>query len=395
MNRRSFLIGTGTLALSQALVGCGSKTTLRVQVLKNSIPAQLVNKFRRALKQADAGAVALEFTPEPQLAALFAQLQSWKLQASDEQSKSTAAAIPFTRTKTVPVADLVTLGDHWLAKAIQQQLIQPLDPTRLPGWQQLPPQWQTLVKRDRQGQLDPQGQIWGAPYRWGTTVIAYRVDKFKALGWTPTDWSDLWRPELQKHISLLNQPREVIGLALKQLGQSYNTQDLTTIPALKAKLQALHQQAKFYSSNAYLQPLLLGDTWLAVGWSTDILPLLQHHREIAAVVPQSGTALWADLWVRPATATLAASGNSGSSLLDQWISFCWQPEMAEQLSLLSRAASPMVTGSNRATVSPNLKANHLLLPDEQILQRSEFLAPLPDATVAQYHSLWTEIRQVG
>lgn len=42
---------------------------------------------------------------------------------------------------------------------------------------QLSPRWQQLVSRDPQGRLDPRGQVWAAPYRWGCLLIAYRSDK--------------------------------------------------------------------------------------------------------------------------------------------------------------------------------------------------------------------------
>ncbi|MCY7322669.1 MAG: extracellular solute-binding protein, partial [Phormidesmis sp. CAN_BIN36] len=206
----------------------------------------------------------------------------------------------------------------------------------------------------------------------------------------PTDWSDLWRDDLRGHISLLDQPREVIGLTLKRLGQSYNTIDLKTVPSLEAELRSLHQQVKFYSSDNYLQPMLLGDTWAAVGWSTDALPLMQRNQPIGAVFPLSGTALWSDLWVHPATSqpTLATQ-----TLLSQWINFCWTPEIAAQLSLLSDAASPILTALNAATLPKELQKSPLLLPSQSLLDRSEFLEPLPKSTVESYQSLWEKVRQ--
>ena len=40
----------------------------------------------------------------------------------------------------------------------------------------LGPQWRSLVRRNREGQLDPRGLIWAAPYRWGCTLFAVRAD---------------------------------------------------------------------------------------------------------------------------------------------------------------------------------------------------------------------------
>ncbi len=359
-------MGAATLTLSQLAAGCDSKPTLKIRSLKNGIPAQLVSKFSRDLQPSP----LLQVTQEGQLKELFALLQQWK-------------RTPEAKNQ----ADLVMLGDYWLTLAIRQKLIQPIDPAKLANWSQLPERWQKLVRRNDDGQLDAKGKVWAAPYRWGSTVIAYRIDKFKDLGWTPTDWSDLWRVELRDRISLPDSAREVIGLTLKKLGKSYNTQQLDQVPNLKKELANLHAQAKLYSSDAYLQPLILGDTWLAVGSSGDILPLLQTQSDIAVVIPASGTALWTDLWVQPAS-------QKPVSLGEKWINFCLQPQIAPQLSLLAKASSPIIVGMKPEALPADVRSNPVLLPDAKILAASDFMLPFSDAGIAQYRSLWQEIRQV-
>lgn len=386
MDRRGFLIGTGSLALAQLASGCSNSAALRIRLLKDSIPPQLVGEFRQQLKSP----IALKFEPERQINQLFKHLQTWKQQAQ-KKDDSLPFSIPFIKEKPPLVADLITLGDYWLESAITQQLIQPLDLSQLKGWQQLPPRWQELVRRDEKGQPNKSGQVWGAPYRWGTTVIAYNQDKFKKLGWQPTDWADLWRPELRGRISMLDQPREVIGLTLKKLGASYNTTDLSKVSDLKKELLKLHQQVKFYSSNRYLEPLLLGDTDVAVAWSTDILPLRAGYSHIKAVVPQSGTALWADLWVQPATTNFGEMAER-EDLIKQWIDFCWQAKSSQEISLFSNATSPIITGINRAALPADLRKNRLLLPETSVLDNSEFLKPLPQSVLKEYLALWKEMR---
>ncbi|HEY9621725.1 MAG TPA: extracellular solute-binding protein [Crinalium sp.] len=388
MNRRSLLIGLGSILLGQGLAGCStlSKAALQIQILEDSIPAQLLAEFQRQVKQ-----TSVSISPKPQLADLFTLLQTWKHR--QQSSSGLPSWIPVVGTQPPPpIADLVTLGDYWLAPAIQQGLIQPLNPAELTQWSQLPSLWQTLVRRNAEGSIDLNGTVWAAPYRWGTTVIAYRVEQFQSLGWTPTDWSDLWRPELSGKISLLDSPRETIGLTLKKLGQSINTTDLNAVSRLQSELQALQQQARFYSSDAYLQPLLLGDTWAAVGWSTDILPLLKRDRRIAAIVPASGTILTADLWVHPAGATKLANQ---SSLVSQWIDFWWKPETALQLAQLGLDPSPVLKEGDRSRLPKTLQANSLLLPPDDVLQKSEFLQPIPAAAIEQYRQLWLNLRQTG
>lgn len=392
LNRRQFLTAATTASCGALLSGCSlqSRSVLNIRPLAGAVPAQILGKFRQQLQQS-AQPAALQFLPESQPASLFALLQTWKQQQLklDPTPESFVDSLPFVgKNGQGRLPDLVSLSDFWLQKAIQQQLIQPLQVESLQGWTALSPTWKTLVTRNQQGLPDLQGKVWAAPYRWGSMVIAYRKDIFEQRGLqTPTDWSDLWRSDLQRRISLPNQAREVIGLTLKKLGAAYNTNDLKRVPQLAAELRSLHQQAKLYSSDAYLQPLMLGDTWVAVGWSSDLLPLIQRSNQIAAVVPQSGTSLWCDLWVRPVGAP-----PSLSALALEWLNFGWQPQIATSWTLLSQAASPIVTNLALGTLPLELQHNPLLVPEAAILQKSEFLLPLPDAAIAQYQDFWQRLR---
>lgn len=392
LNRRSFLSGAAAVTLASLLAGCSSpdQAVLKVRLLSGSIPPQVVGRFRRVLEQARNSA-HLDFASELQLQTLFTQLQTWKQQQDSSQDSGFRLPSWFPGANRLEAggADLVTLGHAWLETAIRQGLIQPLEAGSLPATRALfqDSRWQALVTRNDQGLPDPRGKLWAAPYRWGTTVIAYRQDIFRKRGLQPpTDWPDLWRSDLRRQISLLDQPREVIGLTLKKLGKSYNTADLTTVSGLESELQALQQQVKLYSSTAYLQPLILEDTWVAVGWSTDLLPLMQNNPNIAAVVPRSGTALWADLWVRP------TSSKTTASLVTDWINFCWQPDIASQLSVVSRATSPIVLTLDRGQLPTELRQNPILLPDPAVLAASEFLLPLPESSLRQYQELWRKVR---
>jgi putative spermidine/putrescine transport system substrate-binding protein len=390
MNRRLFISSMAGFALGNLLTGCSGKnqSTLRVRLLNGSIPPQILDEFRSFAKQLSSNP-ALDFAPEPQLQTLFSLLQASKEQGNQSTSNSGFPSwVPVLGKSSSEIPDLVTLGNYWLEKAVQQKLVQPLDLNQLKNWNQLPPKWKDLVTYNSPKSPNSK-QSWGAPYRWGTTVIAYRQDIFKERGLAlPTDWSDLWRSDLRGRISLLDQPREVIGLVLKKLGKSYNTSNLNSVPALASELKSLQPQIKYYSSDSYLQPLLLGDTWLALGWSEDVLSVMKRSPTIAAVVPKSGTALWADLWVRP-----AASAAPISPLVLEWINFCWKPNVASQLSILSEATSPAVLG-DRENQPPSF-SNSLLLPDEKTLELSEFLQPISQSTVQQYQALWKTLRQPG
>lgn len=385
--------------LSQLLGGCSrrNRSAMSVRFLANSMPSQLLDLFQKNLQQN----LPLDFAPVGQLAEIYDLLQAWRTPA-EQSRRPLPLPLPNQPSRPPSPADLVTLSDYWLAPAIRQDLIQPLDLSDV-SWNALPQKWQQIARRDRQGFLSDQGEIWAAPYRWGSLVIAYRVDKFEELGWAPSDWNDLWRDDIQRKISLPDSPRAVIGLTLKKLGESLNTENLESIRDLNSELAALQQQVKLYTSNAYLQPLMLKDTWLAVGWSTDILPVVRRNPMIAAVVPTSGTALTADMWVRPARLASADSNapnaerdeETANSLIAEWIDFCWQEAIAIQISLLSSAASPVLTAFDQSDLPDPLQDNSVLLPNSEQIERSEFLLPLPDEALEQYRQHWIKMRQMG
>jgi putative spermidine/putrescine transport system substrate-binding protein len=268
MDRRRFLMGAGLLGLG--LAGCQpAADALRVRALKGSVPPQLLQQFR-----AQHGAnPAPDLVLATELDRQYKALQDWQRQAPIGSSWVPGWApgwIPGAQAAQ-PIPDLVTLGDYWLSGAIRQGLLQPLEAQTWSHWAALNPIWKALATRNGEGMSDPQGQIWGAPYRWGATAIAYRRD-------------------------------------------------------------------------------ILADRQLAP--PTD----------------------WADLWVRPARSPQL------NPLLNPWIDFWWDPDVATQMSTLSRSGSPAA-------------ADQFGSSDPGWLQRSEFLDPLSAKASASYQALWAKIRQ--
>jgi putative spermidine/putrescine transport system substrate-binding protein len=393
LSRRSFLISASSIALSQVLSGCSDREEiLKIFLLQRTLPAQLISEFKKQLPDGK----KIDFQSESQLKNILDLLESW--QKSVEERQKEENWFPLFDSKIPDIGDLVSLGDYWLTEAIAKQLIQPLNLNKSTQWQKVPPLWQQLVQRNTKGDLDINGAIWGAPYRSGMTLIIYNEDKFAKFGWKPQDWQDLWRKELTGRISLLDNPREIIGLTLKKLGYSYNTQDISKIADLEAQLQALHQQTKFYDNKDYLQPLMLEDTWLAVGWSSDILPLLPKHRNFKAIVPSSGTSLWADLWVRPKISQKDSKQRrkaTNEDFITQWLDFCWQKRSANEISLFSNGTSPTSLSIELKDLPTSLQNNPLIIFDRTTLAKSEFLQPFGKMTTEAYQSLWEKIRNTN
>ncbi|XP_024038887.1 uncharacterized protein LOC112097729 isoform X3 [Citrus clementina] len=152
-------------------------------------------------------------------------------------------SVPFNKVKaksaSYMAADLVSVGDSWLSFAIKKRLIEPI--------------------------AGAEDQDW-----------------FKCLCHKWKDWKDLWQPELAGRISMVNSPRQVIGSVLKYRGASYNSNDIDSQVAggkiaVQQNLALLANQVRLFDSTHYLKAFAIGDVWVAVGWSSDVLPAVKRN----------------------------------------------------------------------------------------------------------------------
>lgn len=391
MQRRSFLLTLGSLALGSGLTSCQAQNQqiLRLLVLKSSLPSQLPGEFSKSIQPIES---MVELASEGQFKEILDQLRDWS-KTSEATAKGFKIPLVPPAKSAAYIPNLVSIGDAWLPIAIQEKLIQPIQVSKLNNWSKLEPRWHELARRDDRGNSSANGQVWGVPYRWGTTVIIYRRDRLAEANIPiPQDWVDLWNPQLRQRISLLDRSREIIGLTLKKLGYSYNHPNLSQVTNLKSDLVKIHQQVKFYSAEDYLQPLLMGDTWVAVGWSSDAIDLIQKNPNICAVVPSSGTAISGDLWVQPINPKLQVDPDR-IKLTQQWIDYCLQPKVSNQISLFTSATAPLLTTLNFNEILPDIRENSLVVPAKSILAKSEFIYPLSPASKIEYDRLWQEIRR--
>jgi spermidine/putrescine-binding protein len=249
----------------------------------------------------------------------------------------------YTHTHTPGAADIVTLGDAWLGPAIQQQLIQPIPSAETyRWWRRLPRRWQDLMRRGPDGRPSERGDVWGCPYRWGATLVAYKKDFLLRRGGRPVrDWSDLLQPQLRGKIAFAGSSREFVGIALKSLAEEGGSSggggssrrlgfnaDAAGLAAAgvdnaaaRDRVRALLRQARTFSDRDHTRTLMAGDVWAVVGTSEDLVPLAERTPSLELVAPMSGTALWADVWAVPKGASGGHLKMGPSPTLPAWLEF--------------------------------------------------------------------------
>jgi putative spermidine/putrescine transport system substrate-binding protein len=297
---------------------------------------------------------------------------------------------------------LVSLGDYWLESAIAQNLIAPLE-IPAASLEKLPAAWQQFASRDAKGQLEgqvieggvdsqpdqkpaaPKIFLWAAPYQFQSLVIIYH-QRLSSGDHPPfTSWRDLLQPSLRQSIALPSHPRLVIAIAQKIQSGRFNPvlEGSNSGPALDAALvdtfNQLNLQVKTYDSNNSIKALINEDVKAVVGWSGDAVAASKRYRDLRIVVPEEGSLLSAEMWVRPKGADMSAAAQ-------QWIDFCWQSGPATEISLSKRGLSPIFLQKDIRL--PETLANGLL--SAAAIENSEPLLPIPVALQAAYLQQWQQ-----
>ena len=380
--RRKFLQALAVAFSSTALAGCGSDRQLMLQIatLEDSFPGSIWREYKAM------SSLPLQAVPVANRNELFQRIQSTSPDggansddSTDKTQQGWLSELRQAMFPSPPMMSISLLGSGWLDTAIAQELLLPLNASNFRKTLQdrLPEFWLQAAER--------QGQIWGLPWSWGVTAIAY--DR-KQVTEPISDWGDLWRPDLAHKVVLPDNPREVVGLILKSIGQSYNTPLSGLTANVENRLNALHKQVLIYSSNRYLPAMLLKDAAVVVGWSSDLYQLPKLDRRFEVVVPQSGTALWWDLWVMPRRLNTEVPMEELQTATLSWFDYLLSGDVPRRAAVASRLPNPIAISPEQ--LPDVLRGRHTF--QEDILDRAELLDPLPESEARQYLSLWHSIR---
>ncbi|MEG0339207.1 MAG: spermidine/putrescine ABC transporter substrate-binding protein, partial [Oscillospiraceae bacterium] len=121
--------------------------------------------------------------------------------------------------------DVVIADDYIIKTAIEQNLAQKLDKSKLANFKNINPV--------AQGQFYDTADEYTVPYGAGVQTIVYNPT---AITKDIKGYADLWDSSLKDNLAVIGNYRVVNGMALKIAGKSYNTEDIKDIEAAGTKL---------------------------------------------------------------------------------------------------------------------------------------------------------------
>lgn len=283
----------------------------------------------------------------------------------------------FAKLKASPQTgyDLVVPSSYYVERMAKQKMLQPLDKTKIPNISNLDP---TLLKKH----FDPNNDF-SLPYLWGTTGIVVNTSYFPHAN--ITKWEDLWQPQYNNQLMLLDDMREVFSIALLTLGYSINDTDPQHIKQAYLKLKALKNNVRLFNIDAVPNIYIDEDATIGMIWSGDCKLAQQENANLQYIYPQEGFAVWVDSIAIVRNAPHADNAHA-------FINFILRPEIAKAISLATGHSTPNTDA--RKLLPLEIQNNPVAYPDSKILSKGMFQEDISDNVLRIYNNYW-EMLKIG
>ena len=286
--------------------------------------------------------------------------------------------------------DVVTTSTDFFSRQIKAGVYRKLDRSKLPNWQYLDPEVLRLFDP-----ADP-GNQYAVPYLRSNNGFAYNVDLVRArMPDAPVDSLDmLFKPEVISRfadcgVQFLDQPSDVLPMALRYLGLDPNTKRPEDYAAAEKLLLAVRPYIRSFDSVGYINALVNREICVAMAWSSDYATALARARSVgidvhlAFTLPKEGSNRAFDAWLIPADAP-----HPEAAL--RFINFMLEPEV-----IAAVTNDIYYANANRgadAYVDASIISNPVLYPTAAAMARTYQMVEADHATERLRTRAWTRIK---
>ncbi|MEY3071934.1 MAG: hypothetical protein RLZZ353_130 [Actinomycetota bacterium] len=211
---------------------------------------------------------------------------------------------------------------------------------------------------------DP-GNTHSVPYLWGTTGLGVNVG---LLGDVEPSWALVFDPEvagnLPGRVSMLDDPREVLGAALHYLGLDPNTTSEEDLQRAADLVAQAREWTAAYDSGTYQDLLVSGEVVVAQGYSGNFLEAFDGLEGFAYLVPEEGATVWTDAMAILADAPHPCTAHA-------FIDFVLTAERGAALTEYIYYPSP--NAAAEALIDPEILADPAVYPAPATQERLQFL----------------------
>jgi spermidine/putrescine-binding protein len=262
--------------------------------------------------------------------------------------------------------DIVVPTGYMVEIMIQKKLLRTLDFGQLPNFSHVDAKF-------RSPGYDP-GSKHSVPKDWGTTGFGYRTDKLAPM----KTWKEFFTNanQFKGKVSVLDGATEVVGMALKSHGYSYNSDKDSELSAARDTLLKFKPFVAKIASSGYKEDLTTGNLWMAMGWNGDFEAIQSQTPAppVQYVVPSEGAELWVDCWAILASAPHPVAAHA-------FVNFLLDPKIQAQEIQLTYYAQP--ESDALADIPAAIKNDPIIYPPASVIQPLETRKATPGGQKAR------------
>ena len=266
--------------------------------------------------------------------------------------------------------DIIMPSDYMVSIMIKKNMLAELNHDNIPNFQNISPSFL--------GKYFDTENRYSVPYTFGTAGIAYDSSVITP---DPDSWTVLWDEKYKNQFSMLDDPRETLGVALKLLGYSLNTTEPEQLREAKEKLIAQRSLVKQYKSEAE-EVLIAGDVAMAHCWSGDAFRAAEKRPSIRYIIPKEGSSRFID------TVCILKSAPH-KELAEKFINYLLRPEVNAKISAFTLYGTCVPKA--KEFLPEELLKHKYIYPSKEVLESLEWIKDQGDFT-PQYSRAWDEIK---
>ena len=269
--------------------------------------------------------------------------------------------------------DVILVSDALMPKMIEEGLLQEINKGNIPNIAQMDEAYLDLP-------MDP-GNKYSVPYMFGTIGIIYNKD---VVTEEVDSWDILWNEKYKDQIFMFDTYRDTIGVALKKLGYSMNTDNPEELAEAKALLleQRTLVDPKYGVDNGTTM-IAAGETAINMIWSGEGLNLQDEYPHLEYIIPKEGANFWIDSLCIPANAVNVSGA-------EKFINFISDKESA--LRIADEIGYTTPNKEARLEQPENVRNNPNAYMSQELMDLCEIYTPLPLEVKQMYDSIWTQIK---
>lgn len=286
--------------------------------------------------------------------------------------------------------DVVVPSDYMVVRLIREDMLQPLDLSKMPNVAQYrDPKLNNLQFDSDQG-LSDQVYDYAVPYLYCTVGMIYNQNELGPINTQDPKaiWNVMLDPVNNGRIGMLNSMRESIGLALNYNGNSLNTLDSAELDAAKALLIEQRKSVQpIVGIDELKDKYVNGELIAGVSWSGDHLVCQQRlteggqDPEILQYALPEGSNMSVDMFVVPKNAK-----NPEGAMA--FINYMYQPDVALKNAVYVGYSSPHTDVI--AKLPPSITGNPNYYPDETVMESLEIYYSSEEID-SKYDEIWQTV----